>query len=221
MKSIVLLALLPLLSVLSASAAPKHLFILSGQSNMARLKPEISFTPTVAEALGKDNVVVVKDALGGKAIGGWYDNGKTGGLYKSLLAKVQAAGDAKQFESVTFVWMQGERDAVEKKGNVYADALKGLIKQLSTDLKRDDLNVVIGRLSDFSMDNPDWVIIRETQVAVAESDKRSAWVNTDDLNDLPASKGKPARNDLHFTNEGYQIFGKRLADKAIELIKRK
>jgi arylsulfatase A-like enzyme len=41
----------------------KHLFILSGQSNMAGLNPEISFTPAVETAFGKDNVIVVKDDL--------------------------------------------------------------------------------------------------------------------------------------------------------------
>ena len=45
--------------------AGPHLFILSGQSNMAGLKPEESFTPAVEEAFGKKNVIVVKDALGG------------------------------------------------------------------------------------------------------------------------------------------------------------
>lgn len=224
MKRICLIALLPLLVVLPAAAAPKHLFILSGQSNMERLNPEVSFTPTVAEAFGKENVTVVKDAQGGKPIRSWCSetNGKIeiGGLYKSLLGKVQALGDLSQYESVTFVWMQGERDATEKLGEVYAANLKGLIKRLSTDLKRDDLFFVIGRLSDFDMANKSyahWTMIRDVQVAVAEEDKRGGWVNTDDLND----KGSPPKNDLHYTNEGYKLFGKRLADKAIELIKSK
>ena len=44
-----------------------HLFILSGQSNMARLDPAISFTPTVAAAFGEKNITVVHDAVGGSA----------------------------------------------------------------------------------------------------------------------------------------------------------
>ena len=34
----------------------KHLFILSGQSNMLGLKPEESFTPTIEAQFGKENV---------------------------------------------------------------------------------------------------------------------------------------------------------------------
>ena len=44
----------------------KHLFILSGQSNMAGLRPQESFTPAVVAAFGKSEVIVVKDAHGGQ-----------------------------------------------------------------------------------------------------------------------------------------------------------
>ena len=49
----------------------KHLFILSGQSNMGGLDPTISFTPTVEAEFGKDNVIVVKKAWGSKHIARW------------------------------------------------------------------------------------------------------------------------------------------------------
>ena len=44
-----------------------------------------------------------------------------------------------------------------------------------------------------------------------------AWVDTDDLNNTTDKAGNP-RNDVHYTREGYRIFGKRLAEKAIQLI---
>ena len=47
--------------------AGKHLFILSGQSNMDRLDPKVSFTPAVEAAFGKENVIVVKDSKGAAA----------------------------------------------------------------------------------------------------------------------------------------------------------
>jgi len=56
----------------NASKQKTHLFILSGQSNMAGLNPQISFTPTVETAFGKENVIVVKDAKGGQPIMRWY-----------------------------------------------------------------------------------------------------------------------------------------------------
>lgn len=213
-----------------ADGQGKHLFILSGQSNMAGLNPNLSFTPTVTKAFGKDNVIVVKDAQGGQPIRRWYKKWKpaegdqpkaSGDLYDRLLAKVSPAIKGKDIASVTFVWMQGERDAREKHGEVYAASMRGLIDQLAADLKREHINFVIGRLSDFDMQNkryPHWTMVRDAQVRVAEDDERGAWVDTDDLND----KGNPGRikHDLHYTRDGYVELGKRFARKAITLIKK-
>lgn len=210
---------------------PLHLFILSGQSNMAGLNPEESFIPTVEAAFGKDAVVVVKDALGGQPIRRWYKQWKpadgptpknNGDLYDRLMKKVGTAIKNKELASVSFVWMQGERDAKEKHGPVYAESLNGLVKQLRVDLDREDINVVIGRLSDFDMQNaryPHWTMIRDAQVDVAKSLPRAAWVDTDDLNDGRNRRGQPIRNDLHYSAEGYKTLGQRFADQAIKLIR--
>ena len=56
--------------------------------------------------------------------------------------------EGKELDTISFVWMQGERDAKEGHSTVYAASMKGLIDQLRTDMKRDDITVVIGRLSD-------------------------------------------------------------------------
>ena len=209
----------------------KHLFILSGQSNMQGHRPQEAFTPTVKKALGKANVIVIQDALGGQPIQRWWKQwkspkgekpAKTGDLYDRLMGKVNPAIKGQALKSVTFIWMQGERDAKQLWGPVYAASLKGLYEQLGNDLKRKDINFVIGRLSDFDMANKryrHWTMVREAQVKVAESDPRFAWVNTDDLNDGVNRKGKPIKNDLHYSAEGYKILGKRFAQSALKLIK--
>lgn len=210
----------------------KHLFILSGQSNMAGLKPEESFTPALERALGKGNVIVAKYAMGTQPIRRWYKDWKPmeGNqpkadpvLYDSLMKRVYPAIRKKKIATITFIWMQGERDAREQLGNVYERSLLGLYKQLSTDLKRKDINFIIGRLSDFDMTNkqyPDWTTIRDIQVKVAESNPRFGWINTDDLNDGISRDGKEIKNDLHMSAEGYIMLGNRFAEKAIELIQR-
>ena len=107
-------------------------------------------------------------------------------------------------------------------GSVYRESLEGLIEQLGNDLGRDDLNVVIGRLSDFDIKNaryPQWTMVREAQVQVAEKHPSAAWIDTDDLNDGVNRRGAQIKDDLHYSAEGYKIFGKRMADAAIELIK--
>ena len=209
----------------------KHLFILSGQSNMVALDPKASFTPAVEAEFGKENVIVVKDAVGGQPIRRWYKKWKpatgdkpkaAGGLYVRMMTKVNAAIKDEQIKTVTFVWMQGERDAREKYGDVYASSLKGLLDQLREDLGRKDINFVIGRLSDFDMSNerfPHWTMVRKAQIEVAEADPHGVWVNTDDLNDGINNTGKAIKNDQHYSVKGYKILGQRFADKAIELIK--
>ena len=117
--------------------------------------------------------------------------------------------------------MQGESDAVEHHAEVYAESLLGLIEQLSRDMAREDINYVIGRLSDFDIGDKKkqyWTMVRKAQVEVAETNPRGAWVNTDDLNDGMNKKGEQIKNDIHYSIEGYKLLGKRFADKSIKLI---
>ncbi|MCM8529005.1 MAG: sialate O-acetylesterase [Lentisphaeraceae bacterium] len=218
--------------LLSLTANEKHLFILSGQSNMAGLKPEESFIPTVEKEFGKENVIVIKDAQGGQPIRRWFKEwkdalgkkpAKNGDLYDRLMTKVKPAVKDQKLSSVTFLWMQGERDAREKHGEVYKASFIGILEQLKADLGIKDINFVIGRLSDFDMENkkyPHWTKLREVQVALADESPRGAWVDTDDLNDGKNRKGKEIKDDLHYSADGYVTFGKRLAEKAIGLIKK-
>ena len=221
----------------SVKDSETHLFILSGQSNMGGLKPEESFTPTVESEFGVDNVIVIKDAVGGQAIRRWYKEWEpievdtliprrerpraTGDLYDRFMVQVYDTISDLEISTVTFVWMQGERDANEKLGEVYEESLIGLYDQLCEDLDRDDINFVIGRISDFDMNNeryPHWTMVRDIQVKVAESNPRFEWVDTDDLNDGVNRRGREIEDDLHMSGEGYVIMGKRFAEKSIELI---
>ncbi len=201
-----------------------HLFILSGQSNMAGLDPSVSFTPTVARAFAGDEVIVVKDAQGGQPIRRWWKEWKpaagtepkaTGDLYDRLLAKVKSSVGDRKPTTISFVWMQGERDAREKHGDVYRASLEGLVAQLRGDLGREDVQVVIGRLSDFDNENeryPHWTRVREAQTAFAETNPRYGWIDTDDLNG--------PKDELHYTKKGYRTLGRRFAQKVVELVEK-
>ena len=236
MKASVLFSILLIsfLSICRGENQAKHLFILSGQSNMQGHRPDEAFTPTVGKAFGKDNVIVLQDALGGQPIHRWWKKwrdpqGKkpeeSGDLYDRLLSKVKLAIDGQKIASISFVWMQGERDAKMKWGVLYEKALVGLHTQLAEDLnwKVSDLAFVIGRLSDFDLKNkkyPHWSMVREAQVRVAKSTPKFAWVNTDDLNDGKNRKGREIKNDLHYSAEGYQILGQRFAEACIQQIEK-
>jgi hypothetical protein len=216
-----------LIAPLSAAADGKkvRLFILSGQSNMAGLDPAVSFTPTLKKAYPDDDVIVVKSAQGGQPIRRWYRDWKApagvkrkanpvpGDLYDQLMDKVKNAAKGKTPDSITFVWMQGEADAKQGLAAVYEDSLRGLIDQLRKDLKRPDVTVVIGRLSDYKKGDTGWDRVRAAQEKVAAADPLAAWVDTDDLNG--------PNNALHYTKQGYADLGRRFAAKAIELLAKK
>jgi hypothetical protein len=214
----------------SSNSKEKHLFILSGQSNMQLLNIEESFTPTIEAEFGKENVIIVKDAKGGEPIRRWYKDWKPKegneplaqpDLYEKLINKVKNAIKGQTIKTVTFVWMQGERDAKEKHGEVYEKSLLGLYKQLSNDINRNDMNFIIGRISDFDMNNEKyvhWIMVREAQLKVATSNPRFSWINTDDLNDGINRNGKTITNDLHMSAEGYKKLGSRFAKKSIQII---
>ncbi|OVE77875.1 acetyl xylan esterase [bacterium F16] len=237
MKQIItIIAVLAIVATTQAADKGKHLFILSGQSNMAGLNPQISFIPAVEKEFGKENVTVVKNAKGGRPIRDWYKDytypggkmpkkgrkgkGSFGSLYDALMKDVNKAVTGNTYNTVTFVWMQGERDAKELLADVYAQSFNGILAQLKTDLKLTSINFVIGRLSDFDMQDkkyPHWTKVRDVQVTLAEDDPNGEWVDTDDLN----NKGNDGEiNDLHYTREGYKILGQRFAEKAIALIKK-
>lgn len=219
-----------LLATATYAADGKHLFILSGQSNMVGMKPEVSFTPAVTKAFGKDNVLIVKDAASGQSIRSWAKSNHEdppptkgrvpkvrGLLYDRLMKKVNATIKGKTLKTITFVWMQGESDL---RNTAYDKYLKELMQQLQKDLKRKDINLVIGRISDCGLDQKKRLAgklnIRKIQAEFAEAWPNGAWVDTDDLNDK--EKDGTIIHDLHYSKEGSKILGTRFAEKAIALI---
>lgn len=209
----------------------RHLFILSGQSNMAGLKPERAFLPELKKLLPDDEILHIKFAKGGQPIRKWVKNWDEiaaksnlpakedpGAFYDRTLTMVKAAIDGKKPDSITFFWMQGERDAKEKLSAAYEESMKTLIANLRKDLGAPEMNFVIGRLSDYSTAEH-WEAVRKAQVKVATDDPRGSWVDTDDTNNKEKN-GKP-HNDLHYTKEGYDLFGQRLARQAVLMIKGK
>jgi hypothetical protein len=226
----------------STDSAGKHLFILSGQSNMFKMDQDVSFTPAVEKAFGKGNVTVVKNAKTGAPLLSWDKDYKwpedrsipqgrkkpgkegktelkTGFLYDSLMVAIKKHTEGKRYDTVTFVWMQGETDAGKMMVDLYFESFDRVVARLKMDLKIESMNIVIGRLSDCGIGNSEWVRMRELQVKYAEEHPNCAWVNTDDLNDKKKEDGT-VENGLHYTEEGYKTLGERFAEKAIGLLKK-
>jgi hypothetical protein len=198
------------LPAVSVGDGPARLFILSGQSNMVGLNPDDTFVPLLKTSFPGDELVVVKDAENGQPIRRWWRRGKRD-LYDRLWGKVAEATQGRTFASVTVVWMQGESDATAEFSGLYEESLKSLVQQLRDDLKRPDLTVVIGRISDCQKGEEHWDKIRAVQMAFADADPLADWIQTDDLNGTD--------NDMHYrAPKDRAELGRRFAAKAIELI---
>lgn len=186
----------------------KYLFILSGQSNMQGMNERLSFTPRITQEYGNENVIIVKEAIGGRPIRMWVHDweaepkwkidpnipgtqapksNENGILYNSMMSKVKASLKGELPKAVAFCWMQGERDSRERHSAVYERSLKKLFQQLRADFPKIPLVFVIGRLSDFGSGNrepfyPEWDEIRLAQEKVARETPNCSIINTDDLN---------------------------------------
>ena len=208
----------------------KHLFILSGQSNMTGTV-KVAFAERVQAHYGEENAVVVISSRSGRGIRFWVedyrqpgDRGLTpkkmtsnGEEYTRLIKAVMDAAQDESFDTVGFIWMQGESDANNRLSEVYEESFHKLIARLEKDLGRDDLYYVIGRINDYAASRPDnehWHRVRETQVKLG-STQGNGWVDTDDLN---GGNNEQPDGDIHFPKQGATVLGQRFANKAMELI---
>ena len=217
-------------SIDNAQGAGRHLFILSGQSNMTGTVRD-AFADRVRERFGEENAVVVMCMKSGRGIRFWVaDYGQPAGRgltdkkmnsngqeYKPLIEAVMAVAKDQSFDTVGFIWMQGESDANNRLSEVYEESFIKLIEQLEKDQGRDDLYFVIGRINDYARSRPDnehWRRVRESQVKLGKT-PGNAWIDTDDLNGGDAEQ---PNGDIHFPRKGAVSLGQRFADKAVELI---
>jgi len=118
-----------------------------------------------------------------------------------------------------FFWLQGESDALEgpdqpNQANGYERNLNDLIRQVRLELRQPELPVVIARISPpestrngrlFSYRHT----VREAQSRLARGNRKIAQVNTDDL---PRQE-----DDLHFTEKGQSILGRRFVEAWLKL----
>ena len=215
--------------------AGEHLFILSGQSNMTG-GLQSGFSKGVQAHFGEENVTVVFHCKSGRGIRFWDKDyafpqdyripGKGepsersrlqhGQEYKPLIEGTLAACKGNSFDTVTLIWMQGESDGARNLGEVYEQSFLRLLERMKKDLARDDLNFVLGRISDARLSDdsdPGWRRVRQVQVKIAEEAPWGEWINTDDLNG--------PNDDLHYPGEFQSQLGSRFADQAIDLIRRR
>jgi len=110
------------------------------------------------------------------------------------MSRVQTVIQGKTADTIAFVWMQGEGTPGELSA-VYAERPQRSHQTAPRRLKRPDMAVVIGRLSDYRKGD---TLGRRAcgQEKVAATIRGLPGVDTDDLNG--------PKNGLHYTQEEYE-----------------
>lgn len=182
----------------------RHLVILSGQSNMARM-PLKYFSDVLHGEIGTNHTIIVKHAIGGMPISQWDEN-LNGRIYKTLIKKVKDAlieNDGHELTSVTFIWAQGASDAIYNREDAYLLSFDNLLFQLKRDLDYENIRLIIARTVD-CLPLIQYAEIREIQEFIGNTYPNAIWVNVDDLNGF--------WNAVHLSWAGYKALGKRYAD---------
>ncbi|MCF7847648.1 MAG: hypothetical protein K9M45_02265 [Kiritimatiellales bacterium] len=203
-----LTALFILATTAFAEGNGEILFILSGQSNMQGMDQRQTFEPRIFQEYGKENVLIVKEAIGGRPIRMWVHDWapapgwkvdpnipntkpptkeENGIMYDSMMQKIKKATAGERPKAIAFCWIQGERDARERHSAVYERSLRKLFSQLKEDFPDTPVVFVIGKLSDFGKGNkeplyPEWEEVCRAQENVARDTPRCTLFSTDDLN---------------------------------------
>jgi len=202
---------------------------------------ELSFARRLRELDPTSNIAIVKYSRGGTSIsanapaaitfGCWepdFHHDKPFGninQYDHFLATLNNAfavqdidgdGEADKLVPQGIVWMQGESDASSQQvAEQYEANLKRLMDMVRAALRKDDLRVVIGRISDsgkdgYMNDKADgkvWEfgdIVRAAQANFAKTDENAAMVDSTD------SYGYS--DPWHYDSAGYLDLGRNFAD---------
>ena len=197
--------------------------------------PEVGFADALVEAGVREQVVLVKLAVGGTHLyGEWHPDARPPRpgesprdcLYPRLIAEVNQArvalaAEGRQVAVTGMLWMQGERDSrTREMADAYERNLARLIQAVRKDVGVADLPVVVGKVCPRMMvvDLGSCIRIhayrekvRAAQAAVAAKDPRVELVETDDL---------PQFDNLHFDAAGQMALGRRFARAYLKMVGR-
>jgi hypothetical protein len=192
---------------------------------------ELSLANKLREYYPNEKIAIIKYARGGISIdslaaGGWGslepDYRGLNGLnqYDHFLRTVRLAFDDKDIDNdgiedylipSGIIWMQGESDArfTEEIANGYYDNLKRLMDLMRAALHRDDLPVVIGKISDSGNNDAGKVwkhgeIVQYAQEKYARTDKNAAIVRS--------TQHYNYSDQWHYDSNGYIDLGVKFAE---------
>lgn len=210
-----------------------------------RFGPELGFAARIRELRPDRKIAIIKYSRGGTSIaieadmgaGCWhpdFDRGdgeaKGDNQYDHCLTTIRNAfaqrdidadGTDDQLLPAGIVWMQGESDAYKSAdiARAYEKNLERLMELLSAALRKDDLPVAIGRISDSGQDKKDgkiWDhgdIVRAGQKQYTDAHRNAALVT--------ATDNYKYSDPYHYDSAGFVDLGRQFAEAIVSVTKTK
>jgi hypothetical protein len=201
--------------------ADVDVFIMAGQSNSSRMNPKM--LKNKIRKKFPNSILFKYDKEGSNLHKQWYGDGTAyskddGELYKKFQSKwkvflneLKQKNPHQKINLQGLFWMQGESDGWRKKSSEsYYKNLKKFLQDLRITLKRENLPIVIGRLSNGQTAVPFLSNIRTAQNKMALL-KNTALANLDNI---------PCYDNLHFKGY-YKLVAKRFVTAMYHLKNKK
>ena len=185
-------------------------------ASATRFGPELSFGREFADTMIRDNIALIKFAVGGTNLDYFWrapdEQGENAGpLYIQFTEIItEALGYCNDYEIIGMLWQQGESDAnTEARAIAYEQNLRNFIASIRDFTDEPKLPFMIGQVSDSEI----WEygnIVRAAQQAVADTTQNTSLIS---------SAGLPILADqMHYGTEGTLELGNRFASSLLDII---
>jgi hypothetical protein len=176
--------------------------------------PEVYFAHVLAKAYPGEDIRLVKyAALGTNLYGHWSPVVKGAPSYRKFMKITRAAmadldASGVKYEIAGMLWLQGESDANEKKGDTYEKNIIDFISHMRKEFKTKDMPFIIARICDnWGRETGHAKLVRDAQMKAAKTIHNVRCFDTDDC----------AISGGHYISAGLAVIGKRFAETYIEV----
>ncbi len=170
--------------------------------SMQKLGPGYSFAKALSSHLPGHTIYLVVNAHGGSTIAEWQ---KDGAYYNRSLKRIRIAMKTTQLKAI--IWHQGESDS--KNASTYMNKLKKMVTDFRKDLGMPNLPFIAGETGQWK---PVHKKINKVIDTIPQNISNSAVVSSKGLSHI-GSISNP-----HFNESGQLIFGRRYAEKVLEMV---
>lgn len=200
-----------------------------------RFGAEISFADTLVKQFPSKKIAIIKYAVGGTGLhlktgyGNWspdFREGKGKNQYDFVLNTIKNAfsvsdidgdGESDTLIPAGIIWMQGEADAhvSEASANAYFNNLSRLMGLIRAALRKDDIPIVIGKITDSELGHEDLMpYIKRVHLAQQQFVEQDICASYMSNTDTYSYNEKDA---WHYLSDGFVQMGKDFARSYVAL----